>query len=201
MSKKNTVRQYNVPAFYHVYNRGANKQTIFTCAADKLKFISILARYLDPDDESTRADGLPYEKSDAKLVAYCLMGNHFHLLLYQDQGTDDIRKLMSAIQTAYSMYFNKRYHHSGHLFEGPYRAVKIDSDMYLQHATRYIHMNPRTYDTYKWSSLPEYTDRRATPWVYAELANDMSPRQYREFLEDYEDRAELLKQLKDELGL
>ncbi|HEU0266711.1 MAG TPA: transposase [Candidatus Saccharimonadaceae bacterium] len=201
MSKKNTVRKFDVPAYYHVYNRGAGKQKIFPDARDKAKFMSLLARYLDPDDTSLRSDGLAYEKSAAHLVAYCLMGNHFHLLLYQDSNVDDIKHLLSAISTAYSMYFNLRYKRSGRLFEGPYRAVAIDSDTYLAHITRYIHLNPRTYRTYKWSSLPEYIGTRATTWVHPELVTATTREQYLDFLEDYTDRSALLKELKDELGI
>jgi REP element-mobilizing transposase RayT len=100
MSKRNTIRSFDVPAFYHVYNRGTHKEKIFLDSQDKRKFMSLLARYLDPDDSSVRADGVLYEKSEAKLVAYCLMGNHFHLLLYQDDDPNDIRRLMVSVLTA-----------------------------------------------------------------------------------------------------
>ncbi len=94
MSKRNTIREYDIPAFYHVYNRGAHKSKIYHDGIDKQKFINILARYLDPEDQSIRADGIPYEKSSAKLVAYCLMGNHYHLLLYQENELDAIQRLV-----------------------------------------------------------------------------------------------------------
>lgn len=158
--------------------------------------MAILARYLDPQDQSVRADGVLYEKSAAKLVAYCLMGNHFHLLLFQDQDEKDISKLMSSVMTAYSMYFNSRYRRRGRLFEGPYQASLIGTEPYLAHISRYIHPNPRTYKTYKWSSLPEYLGNRKTPWVYSELVLDCTAQQYTEFLEDYEERAAILSQFK-----
>jgi putative transposase len=116
MSKRNTIRRFDVPAYYHVYNRGVHKEKIFLDAQDKAKFMQLLARYLDPTDESVRADGVVYEKSSAKLLAYYLMGNHFHLLLYQDEDIKDIQKLLSAVSTAYSMYYNLRYKRSGCLF-------------------------------------------------------------------------------------
>lgn len=201
MSKRNTTRSFDTPAYYHVFNRGAGKQPIFLDAQDRAKFISLMARYLDPLDKSVRSDGLTYKKSEAKVVAYCLMRNHFHFLLYQDKHIEDIQHFMSSLMTAYSMYFNKRHKRSGRLFEGPYRAKPIESDSYLLHISRYIHLNPRTYRTYKWSSLPEYDGRRHTTWVHSAMTHDMSPEGYIEFLEDYESRAELLKRIKDELEL
>jgi REP element-mobilizing transposase RayT len=200
MSKRNTRRSFDVPAYYHVYNRGANKQKIFLDATDRRKFLALLARYLDPDLEELRADGVPYLKSNVQLLAYCLMGNHFHLLLFQDQEIDDIQRLMSSVLTSYSMYFNLRHKRSGRLFEGPYQAAHIDADSYLAHITRYIHLNPRTYKTYTWSSLPEYLGVRDTCWVHNELATDLTPEQYALFLEDYEDRADLLSSIKKSLN-
>lgn len=201
MAKRNTVRTYGVPAYYHVYNRGANKTRIFLDAADKAKFMSLLARYLDPDDITVRGDGLPYEKSSAKLVAYCLMGNHFHLFLYQDIDVDDVHHLLSSVMTSYSMYFNLRHKRSGRLFEGPFRAALIDNEAHFVHLSRYIHLNPRTYLTYKWSSLPEYTSRRHTSWIHPEYVTDMTTEQYLEYLGDYRERPQELKRLSDEFAI
>lgn len=195
------MRKFDVQAYYHVYNRGAHKEKIFIDAQDKRKFMEILARYLDPATSSVRSDGVPYEKSPVKLVAYCLMGNHFHLLLYQEENTTDIQQFMSSVTTAYSMYFNIRHKKSGRLFEGPYQAAYIDSDTYLMHITRYIHLNPATYKTYGWSSLPEYLGARHTPWIHPEKVSDMTPQAYRHFLEEYEDRATLLSEIKKSLNL
>lgn len=199
--KKNTQREYDAPAYYHIYNRGASKMKIFLDAKDKHKFMSILARYLDPEDQSVRGDGMQYEKVDAKLVAYCLMGNHFHLFLYQPEDTDAVRMLLSCVQTSYSMYFNLRHKHSGHLFEGPFRAVRMTDESQFVHLSRYVHLNPQTYKTYKWSSLQEYLKLRHTAWVYPELVTDLSPADYMKFVEDYTDRKNELKKLRRQLGL
>lgn len=201
MAKRNTIRAYDVPAYYHVYNRGAGKAKIFLDSADKAKFMSLLARYLDPDIISVRGDGLFFEKSNAKLVAYCLMGNHFHLFLYQDDNVDDIRNLISSVMTSYSMYFNLRHKRSGRLFEGPFRAVRITDEGHFVHLSRYIHLNPRTYETYKWSSLPEYTGRRQTSWVHSEYVTDMSVDQYLAFLGDYSERSVALKDYKQDYDI
>ena len=194
-------RSFDVPAYYHVYNRGAGKQKIFHDAADRKKFISLLARYLDENDESVRSDGLPYEKSAARLIAYCLMGNHFHMMLYQDQGSGDISQLVDSVSISYSMYFNKRHNQRGRLFEGVFRAKQIVDGAHFDHMTRYIHMNPRTYKTYKWSSLPEFMGRRQTDWVYADQVMSMSSEQYACFLDDYVDKRAELQKLKEMLEL
>lgn len=201
MPSRNSVKSYDAPAYYHVYNRGAGKQVIFHDADDKNKFISLLARHLDPADQSTRSDGLMYEKYDLRLVAYCLMNNHFHLLLYQESDVEAVTKLLRSVSTAYTMYFNKRYSQQGHLFQGIFKASEITSEAYLSHITRYIHLNPRTYKTYKWSSLGAYLGHWSAPWLHHEQVNDMTPAKYEVFLEDYEDRKEVLDTIKKQLGL
>ena len=193
-------RQFDAPAYYHVYNRGAGKRKIFFDTVDKKKFMSLLARYLDDTITEVRADGAEYEKSTAKLAAYCLMGNHFHLLLYQEE-TDAIRELVNSVSIAYSMYFNKRYKQSGRLFEGPFRATQINNEAYFDHITRYIHLNPRTYRTYYWSSLREFVGERSTQWVHPELVMVMSSAKYTQFLEDYEDKRSELKHVAKQLNL
>jgi hypothetical protein len=201
MPSRNSVKSYDAPAYYHVYNRGAGKQTIFHDARDKDKFISLLVRHLDPADKSARSDGVVYEKYDVRLVAYCLMNNHFHLMLYQESDTEAVTKLLRSVSTAYTMYFNKRYERQGHLFQGVFRASEITSETYLIHITRYIHLNPRTYKTYRWSSLGAYLGNWSTPWLYHKLVNDMTPTRYLEFLEDYEERKEILDTIKKQLGI
>ncbi len=188
--------QFDVPGYYHVYNRGAGKRTIFEDAQDKAKFIALMARYLD-DKTYIRGDGVPYEKSEVKLLAYCLMGNHFHLFLYQDIETTDIQLFIKSLSSSYARYYNLKYRKSGYLFEGQFKAKQITSDTYFDHITRYIHLNPRTYKTYKWSSLPEYTGGRVTPWVHTTLASQMSPEKYMQFIESYENRAKELRKLKE----
>ena len=199
MPSKNSLKVYDAPAYYHVYNRGAGKRTIFHDVRDKAKFLSLLARHLDPDSKEPRSGGLSYEKYPVEVVAYCLMGNHFHLMLYQADEPEAIQRLMRSVGTAYSMYYNALYHASGHLFEGIYKAAPIDNEPYLAHISRYIHLNPKTYLTYKWSSLPEFLGKRSTSWVHPERVLDCSPGEYQVFLEDYEDRTTFLKEMREAL--
>lgn len=196
MPSKNIVRQYGAPAFYHVYNRGVGGQIIFRDAQDKYKFIALLERYLS-DDESHAS----YPTYQLEIVAYCLMGNHFHLLVYQDADHTTISAFMKSVLTAYSMYFNLRYKKSGHVFQGVFRASRIGDEAYLAHISRYIHLNPETYLTYKWSSLKYYLGEPTPGWLHLERVLDMTSEQYRTYLEDYTDRRKLLKEIKDELAL
>lgn len=201
MPSKNTQRIYDIPAYYHVYNRGVNKQHIFLDALDKAKFLSLLKRHLDPNDAAVRGDGARYDKYDIELVAYCLMGNHFHLLLFQENDPQAITKLLRSVSTAYTMYFNLRYKRQGHLFQGVFKASRINDEAYLQHISRYIHLNPRTYKTYKWSSIGAYLGHWSETWLHPERILDMSPAKYEAFLEDYETKKALLDEIRHELSL
>lgn len=195
MPARNTIRQYDTPAFYHVYNRGAGGQSIFRNASDKSKFISLLQRYLSDDEEHST-----YPTYDIELLAFCIMGNHYHLLLYQEADPTTITHFMRSISTAYSMYYNAHYKSQGHVFQSTFRASRITNDAYLMHISRYIHLNPKTYKTYKWSSLAYYLGKDSPKWLSPYRVLDMSPAQYTNFLEDYEDKRLLLKEIKDELA-
>ena len=181
MPAKNVVKHYDAPAYYHVYNRGVAGRQLFFNDHDREKFLSLLERHIvGPAEGSTEI----YRQYDVEVVAYCLMSNHFHLLLFQE----------------YAMYFNRRHRSRGHLFQEIYRASPVSDDAYLVHISRYIHLNPAKYLTYQWSSLPEYLAARQTEWVSPDRVLDMTPEQYRSFLEDYSDRLELLKSFDDELA-
>ncbi len=200
MPAKNTVREYDAPAYYHIYNRGAGKQPIFHDDQDRIKFLSLLARHLDPDDTATRSDGFVYEKYEIELLAYCLMGNHFHLMVFQELDPTAITELMRSVATAYTMYFNIKYEQSGHLFQGNFKAARITSEAYLIHITRYIHMNPRSYLRYKWSSIAVYLGSEAPSWLHPERLESMTPAEYRQFLVSYEGKKAELELLKSQLA-
>jgi len=186
MPSKNTLRFYDAPAFYHVYNRGANKQPIFIDDTDREKFLSLLARHLDPASVQADANGKEYTKYPVDLVAYCLMDNHFHLLLFQKDDPSAITHLLKSVSTAYTMHFNKRHRHQGTIFQGVFKASHISDESYLMHISRYIHMNPFAYMTYRWSSLRYYLGEATSGWVKPDVIHDISPAQYRNFLQSYE---------------
>ncbi len=202
MPAKNVVRAYDSPAYYHIYNRGANKSAIFLDDKDRAKFLSLIDRHLDPELISKRSDGQLYEKYDVQIPAYCLMDNHFHLLAYQWEDKESITKFLKSITTAYTMYFNKKYRHSGALFQGVFKASRISDDSYLLHITRYIHLNPRRYLGYQWSSIRYYLGASKPPaWLRPRLVSDMSPEQYKDFVQGYEGKKAELELLKHQLAI
>lgn len=195
MPSKNTIKTYDSDAFYHVYNRGAGEQKIFADALDRQKFLALFRRHL-LDEEGDEL----YPKYDVEVVAYCLMGNHFHLLLWQGADPEAITGLMRSVATSYAMYFNRRHKRQGHVFQSIFRASHITSDAYLAHISRYIHLNPDRYRTYKWSSLREYLGERHDEIVHPERVLDMPPDRYLEFLAEYTDRRAQLKEIQSQLA-
>lgn len=202
MPAKNTVRAFQNDAFYHIYNRGINKQLVFLDDDDYRVFLNLLKRYLSEKPEVHPKNGIyPTYHKKVELLAYCLMPNHFHLLLYQleDRG---VELLLKAVGTSYGMYFNKKYERVGPVFQGRFRSSSIQKDAYLHHVSRYIHLNPHDYRQWPYSSLPYYIGRHASPWLrparVLELFEDRS--EYETFVADYEEQKKLLDELKYELA-
>jgi putative transposase len=134
--------------YYHVYNRGNSKQKILHDQEDYFRFISLL--YACNSINNFRIYALnkeesPYDFERGVLLvdigAYCLMPNHFHILITQT-GKGDISKFMQKVTTAYVMYYNKKYKRTGSLFEGRFKAAHLNSDSYLKYIFSYIHLNP-----------------------------------------------------------
>ncbi len=133
--------------FYHIYNRGNSKQNIFKDEGDKTRFQELLylANTHKPISiKDARYKGVYNYEREVPLVgvgAYCLMSNHFHILLtpVADMG---VSKFLKKLMTGYVMYFNKKYERSGGLFEGVYKSKYIDTDEYLKYIYSYIHLNP-----------------------------------------------------------
>lgn len=197
------VLKHNTPQrFYHVYARGGNHLRIFREPADFEKFLKLFERYLSPE-ESHNANGVSfpnyYKKLD--LISFCLLPNHFHLLVYQyQQGA--MTEFMRSLLTSYSMYYNKKYKRTGPLFESRYKASLISDDSYLEHVTRYIHLSPRLWRSYEYSSLPYYLQQISDTWIYPKRITDLfpTPAYYLTFLEDHEQYKEMKDILKHELA-
>lgn len=196
MPSRNTIREYDAPAYYHIYNRGAGGVSIFRNSQDKFKFLALLERYLSESE-----DYESYPTYNLELLAYCIMSNHFHLLIFHETDPTAITQLMRSVATAYSMYYNKKYKSYGHVFQSVFKASRITNEVYLQHISRYIHLNPDTYATYKWSSLPYYLGEPSPDWLHPERLLAMTAGQYTAFLEDYTDRRLLLKEIANQLAL
>lgn len=199
---RNIYKDYVADSYYHVYNRGVNKQQIFPDEADYVVFLSLFKRYLGEKPVPNKVGGeYPWLHKDIELVAFCLMPNHFHALVYQHQS-DSMTQLFKALSTAYGMYFNKKYQRVGPLFQNRFKASLIDRDECLQHISRYIHLNPKDYRSWNFSSLPYYLKDRQAVWVQPqrilELFDDTSD--YIEFLADYEDYKKNLDMIKSELA-
>lgn len=132
--------------YYHIYNRGNSKQTIFHDQSDYYRFIKLL--FLSNGKESFKIHLLQNDiynfdrgKPLVDVGVYCLMPNHFHLLLTQpDHGS--ISKFMQKLSTGYSMYYNNKYERTGTLFEGKFKSEHADDDDYLKYLFSYIHLNP-----------------------------------------------------------
>ena len=139
-----TARIKSVSGYYHIIARGIGKQVLFEEDADYLFFLKILKQYK--------------EEEKFKLLAFCLMENHFHLLVQIDSGMD---RVMNKISTTYAKYYNTKYERIGYLFQDRYKSKAIESGSYLLSAMRYIHNNPVkaglcSVDQYRWSSWKYY---------------------------------------------
>jgi len=99
-----------------------------------------------------------------KLLCYCLMPNHFHLLT-QQISNEPLGKFVHSLSTAYSMYFNKKYKRSGILYQGPFRAINVDNENYFLWLSRYIHRNPVSFANCPFSSYRDYISARNTEWL------------------------------------
>jgi putative transposase len=187
MPSRNVVK-VNVPeSYYHVYTRGASKQNIFLDETDYWHFLSLLDRYLSKETKAgLLVRGYQKLNDSVETLAYCLMPNHLHLLLFQI-NEDGMSRLMHGVMSSYSRYFNNKYGRSGPLFESRYKASRIPSDPYLLHISRYIHTNHNDWIDYPHSSIRAYLYDDVPTWLnktrIAELFG--SSVDYLKFLNDY----------------
>lgn len=214
MPRRNTVKIYISDGIYHIYNRGVDKRKIFLDDEDYKVFLRLLKDSLSPQQNpkkspiyfSLQGSTLQVKRlpknfnSKVLLLGYCLMPNHFHLLIKQKDKID-MKEFMRSIITRYSMYFNKKYDRVGSLFQSIYKAVLVMDESYLLHLSRYIHRNPLKINkelSYSYSSYLEYLKRRNTSWIDTnnilsifknEIKNDISLlrrdfESYQKFVED-----------------
>src|SRR5690349_16254150 len=117
MPSRNSLKSDVEDSYYHVYSRGVNRAVIFNQPKDYVVFLGLLKRYLSPDPARNENGVIyPHFYGEIDLLAFCLMPNHFHLLIYQRSQTS-MQRLMRALMTSYSMYINKQYTRSGPVFE------------------------------------------------------------------------------------
>ncbi|MEK9130130.1 MAG: transposase [Patescibacteria group bacterium] len=181
--------------FYHIYNRGVDKRVIFQNQKDHYRFIHDLyefnnknpvLNYIQPMRKNINIEN-PTSKKRKLLVdimCFCLMPNHFHLILRQ-KVENGITEFMRKLGTGYTNYFNTEYQRSGVLFQGRFKAIDIQKDEYLMHLSRYIHLNPieliennwkkngiKNYkkindflENYRWSSYLDFIDKKNFPSI------------------------------------
>ena len=139
--------EFSIGEYYHIYNRGVEKRIIFLDNADRYRFLKLtyLCNSHNPVnlEEIPKGESFRYERGETlvDIGAYVLMDNHFHILV-KEKETGGISKFMSKVCTGYSMYFNKRYKHSGALFQGVFQATEMNTDPLLEYIYSYIHLNP-----------------------------------------------------------
>ena len=153
-------------AVYHVTSRGDRREPIAKDDIDRAAFLSVAAQ--------------AFERFDAHAWAYCLMGNHYHLVIRTREA--NLSRLMRHINGVYTQAFNRRHQLTGHLFQGRFKAILVDSDSYLLEVCRYVDLNPvranmvERPDAYRWSSYrtlvgltdkPDWLDAQS---VYAQVA-------------------------------
>ena len=199
---------------YHVYNRGIDKKQIFLNPQDHLRFIHDMFEFNDsniaipsnarfqvqkPSTANEEVLRKKFQNLEAELpntnikrkrkllgeiTVFCLMPNHFHLLIKQRQE-NGISRFMQKIGTGYTNYFNTKYERSGHLFQGKFKAEQMESEAHLLHLPYYIHLNPldlahpewrnkemenpkaamKFLETYRWSSFQDYIGKKNFPSV------------------------------------
>ena len=173
-------------AFYHVTTRGNEQKDVFWSKADREKFLVYLASAVT--------------RYEAVIHAYCLMSNHYYLLL--ETPTGNLTEIMHHINGAYTTYFNVKRKRFGHLFQGRYKALLVEADAYLAQLSRYIHLNPvrarivARPEGYAWSSYRSYIgSAQSPPWLKTSFIlggfraeADGAKKRYRAFVEDLLDK-------------
>lgn len=207
--------------YYHVFNRGVNKQPIFFGTKTYKRCLEIIryykyknnplkySKFIKLSHDKKSEIWIELEKEEqllVEIISFCLMPNHFHLLLKQNTE-GGIAKFMSNFQNSLSRYSNVKTERTGHLLQGRFQAVRIEDDEQLLHVNRYIHLNPYTgfivkeftdLSKYPWSSLPEFInqlDKTITnPKII--LENFKTTDRYTSFLSDHAGYQKTLGQIK-----
>jgi putative transposase len=169
--------------YYHIFNRGVNKQIIFQDNFDRVRFLFLILYFQSPVVLSNMGRPVKYfvkhrvfniEKEKVhkiakdrfvELTSFCLMPNHFHSIV-KEVEEKGIARYMQRVLNSYTKYYNTKYNKSGHLFQGPYKAVHIKNNKQLLHLSAYIHRNPRELkewfnkeNIYPWSSYQDFVNK------------------------------------------
>lgn len=206
---------------YHVLNRGVASQPIFAGKRNYERCLETLFYYQNEDLPLSYSAFLELSRERRKeilenlrkkrqflveIVTFCLMPNHLHFLLKQvrENGTSTF---MSNFSNSYTRYFNTTQKRVGPLFQGKFKAVRIETDEQLLHISRYIHLNPyssyfvknlKELEVYPYSSLPEYLNLQKTDFCYKNpvLGHFKNAAVYKKFVFDQADYQKALEQIK-----
>ncbi len=176
MAKRNI--EFKSGRYYHIYNRGANRNKIFFEEDNYIYLLKNLKKY-------------SVQKSFS-VIAYCLMPNHYHFLLRQDSET----KLNLSIGYLFNVYtkaINKKFNRAGTLFEGSFKALEVEDEKYLQELCRYIHRNPvddkliKNIEDWEYSNYLEWVGKRNGTLIDIKLRDKYFPlgKGYEEFVLDH----------------
>ncbi|MCX6713873.1 MAG: transposase [Candidatus Vogelbacteria bacterium] len=163
--------EFAIGEYYHIYSRGIEKRKIFEDSNDYLRFLVLL--YLCNSSQEVHLGdhiqrGFPLEDlfneqlpdNLVSIGAYCLMPNHFHLLI-REKIEGGISTFMKKLLTGYSMYFNKKNERTGPLFEGRFKAIHVGEDRYLEYLFSYIHLNPIKLIDHDWRGNKNFDHKEA----------------------------------------
>lgn len=197
-------------SFYHIYNRGVEKRTIFLDDRDYQRFLQTLYYYQYEGPKPSFSDKDRFKINDfshnpkiIELICYCLMPNHFHLLVKQlkDNG---ISEFIGKVTNSYTKYFNTKHKRVGPLLQGAFKTVLVENDFQFMHLSRYIHLNPyvdklvENLELYQYSSYPQFigltSDRLSVPQPI--LSQFKNRKDYKEFIEGHADYARELARIK-----
>lgn len=158
--------------YYHLFNRGNSKQKIFHDNEDYFRFMSLL--YACNSENNFKVfiltkEQSPYDFERGKQIvsigSFCIMPNHFHILITQIEE-NGISKFMQKLTTAYAMYYNKKYKHTGGLFEGKFKSEHVGYDRYLKYLFSYIHLNPIKLIQKDWKEIGIKNKKEALEYMY-----------------------------------
>ncbi|MEA3306520.1 MAG: transposase [Elusimicrobiota bacterium] len=191
-----------VNSVYHVFTKSIAGYKIFNSEVDYKRIIGTIAFYNQDDPESKfsvfwdknndEGKGFDIRGGLAKLIAYCIMPTHIHLVL-SPLKEDCVSKFMNRVLKSYSKYFNVKHNRKGPLWEGRFKSVLVNTDEQLQHLTRYVHLNPVTSylvdkpDDWEASSYKEYIGKSKDCICDFKDYMDMNGADYAEFVNERKD--------------